>query len=61
MNIQEEFEAWVGNPYILEKKDSPKLWGGDDTLYHSNPYEHPWTVGAYEAWKYFKGGENEPK
>ncbi len=63
MTSQEEFEEWVGSPYMLRKSDSPALWGASKNTvkaWEDNPYEHPHTRGAYEAWKYLKGKANEP-
>ena len=57
-----EFEEWIDNPHLLSKRDSPKLWHGSKeeiAKHESNPYEHPYTAGAYEAWKYLKSSERK--
>ena len=41
--MREEFEKWVNNPHMLNRYDEPLS---------SREYEHPWTRGAWEAWKY---------
>lgn len=53
-----DFEDFIGNPFQLTLRDCPLQWGATlqsieykDWL--DNPYEQPYTRGAYEAWKYF--------
>ena len=54
----EEFEEWIkriGNPYLLSKRANPAVWGANKEQiqqWKDNPYEHPYTRGAYEAWKF---------
>lgn len=36
------FESWVNNPHMIDKSSDPYCLGD---------YTHPWTVGAWEAWK----------
>lgn len=62
MSIYKEFEEWINNPHLLSKRDSPKLWRGSKeeiAKHESNPYDHPYTAGAYEAWKYLKSSERK--
>lgn len=42
---REQFEAWVGNPYMLDKHSDPECFG---------EYEEAWARGAWEAWKYLR-------
>lgn len=47
---QEEFEKWINNPHMLGKTSNPAQWGGkksDVKAWENNPYEHPYTRGAY--------------
>jgi len=57
------FEEWVtktnGSGLLLNKEDSPKLWGGDSTEWERNPYEHPWTRGALDGWNAAVKAERE--
>jgi hypothetical protein len=39
---REKFEAWVRNPYMLNRVTEPG---------YEHEYEHPWTAGAWAAWK----------
>ncbi len=39
--IREEFERWVDNPHMLNRRTEPG---------YTNEYEHPWTSGAWAAW-----------
>lgn len=56
--LRQAFEKWMknlGEEYMLTKHDHPSLWGGSADaveIWEANPYSHPWTVGAYEAWKF---------
>lgn len=36
------FEQWVKNPHMLSRRTDPG---------HVDEYEHPWTCGAWSAWK----------
>lgn len=48
---QEEFERWIGNPFMLNKLNCPAAWKGtkdEIAAWEHNPYEHPYTRGAYE-------------
>ena len=59
---REEFESWVNNPCMTDESDSPESWGGTKATvekWELSPYEHPWTAGAWEAWKYFNGLPSE--
>lgn len=52
--VRAEFEAWVGIPTMLNRRESPALWGGtaeEIARHDANPYDHPWTRGAWEAWQ----------
>ena len=56
--MQVNFEQWVitnkGETFLSEN-DHPSLWkGSDDEIeaWNACPYSHPWTAGAYEAWKF---------
>lgn len=52
--MRAEFEAWVGIPTMLNRRESPALWGGtaeEIARHDANPYDHPWTRGAWEAWQ----------
>lgn len=40
--LRAEFETWVRNPHMLKKSSDPG---------YQEDYEHPWTAGAWEAWK----------
>lgn len=40
--LRDEFEAWVKNPHMLNRSTEPG---------YTDEYAHPWTVGAWEAWK----------
>lgn len=40
--LRDDFEAWVGNPHMLDRKTAPG---------YADEYEHPWTSGAWAAWK----------
>lgn len=40
--IQEAFEGWVNNSHMVNKSTEPG---------HVGDYTHPWTAGAWEAWK----------
>lgn len=60
MNIEkmrEGFEAWVKrekNAFFLGRTDSPACWHGseeDIEIWAYNPYDHPWTRGAWDGWK----------
>jgi len=42
MTEQENFEAWVKNPHMLDKSTSPDDCG---------KYTHPWTIGAWKGWQ----------
>ncbi len=49
-----QFEAWINNPHMLNHREHPVMWGApeDDCQRHeANPYSHPYTKGAWEAWK----------
>ncbi len=54
MTNREKFETWVRNTMgqtFLNHEDSPALWGGDTTEHDDNPYEHPWTRGAWDGYR----------
>jgi len=40
--LRDDFEAWVKNPHMLNRKTEPG---------YTDEYEHPWTSGAWAAWK----------
>lgn len=40
--LRDDFEAWVRNPHILNRKTEPG---------YTDDYEHPWARGAWAAWK----------
>lgn len=47
---QEEFERWINNPFMLKKLEHPAAWRGSKEQiadWEANPYEHPYTRGAY--------------
>ena len=52
------FEKWVlenKGEFMLSENEHPLLWKGSDDqieVWNANPYNHPWTAGAYEAWKH---------
>lgn len=58
---QEEFEKWIGNPYMLDKRVNPALYLNSKKLsdweekeiqdWERNPYDHPYTRGAYDMLK----------
>lgn len=41
---KKEFEDFVDNPYMLSTRNEPGFY---------NDYSHPWTCGAFEAYKKF--------
>ena len=41
-NFCASFEAWVKNPHMLNRRTEPG---------YADEYEHPWTSGAWAAWK----------
>lgn len=48
---QEEFEQWINNAHMTSKKVNPAAWGAskeDVAEWKRNPYEHPYTAGAYD-------------
>lgn len=55
--MREEFEAWVKrekNQFFLGRRDNPQFWHGSDeeiSDWKSNPYDHPWTAGAWDGWQ----------
>lgn len=59
-----DFEAWVkslpGHSMMLGLEDNPRRWRGDTTAYDANPYQHPWTNGAFEAWKFLNAPKEPP-
>jgi hypothetical protein len=59
LQISKEFETWVNNPFMLDYTDRPDSWckcsKKDLDAWKLRPYEHPWTVGAWEVWKKFNG------
>ena len=40
--LRDDFEAWVNNPHKLARSTEPG---------YTDEYEHPWTAGAWAAWK----------
>ncbi|ANH50857.1 hypothetical protein BOX16_gp23 [Salmonella phage 64795_sal3] len=58
---QEEFEKWIGNPYMLDKRVNPALYLNSKKLsewekkeiqdWERNHYDHPYTRGAYDMLK----------
>jgi len=56
-----DFEQFIINTksvFFLNNKDHPSLWHGSKESieeWEANPYNHPYTRGAYDAWKYLKG------
>lgn len=40
--LRDDFEAWVKNPHMLGRKTEPG---------YTDDYAHPWTDGAWSAWK----------
>jgi hypothetical protein len=49
-----QFEAWINNPHMLDHRRHPATWGApaeDCQRHEANPYSHPYTKGAWEAWK----------
>jgi hypothetical protein len=40
--LRDEFEVWVNNSHMLNRRTEPG---------YTDEYEHPWTKGAWEAWK----------
>ena len=40
--LRDTFEAWVDNPHMLDMRTEPG---------YTDEYEHPWTAGAWAAWK----------
>jgi len=40
--LRDDFEAWVNNPHKLARRTEPG---------YTDEYEHPWTAGAWAAWK----------
>ncbi len=54
MTAREKFEAWLTLTHgksFLNHAESPALWGGDATKHDVNPFEHPWTRGAWEGYQ----------
>lgn len=55
LTSEEAFEKWVTNPHMLQKSTHPKVWRGSAYSiqeWEENPYETPWTRGAWKAWKH---------
>ena len=40
--LRDDFEAWVNNPHKLARRTEPG---------YTDEYEHPWTAGAWAAWR----------
>lgn len=54
----DEFEKWIGNPFLLNKTQNPEVWGATKEQvmqWRQNPWEHPYTRGAWDAWKHLRG------
>lgn len=59
------FEAWVNDDFMTDKCENPASWFAcsrkEEDAWQLAPYEHPWTVGAWEAWKKFKDLPRSPE
>ena len=57
--VRTEFEAWVDNEFMADTHERPDSWKKatqkEMDKWFLNPYEHPWTAGAWEVWKKFNG------
>jgi hypothetical protein len=57
--VRKEFEAWVGNEFMTDLSERPDSWcrcsKKEIDEWELAPYDHPWTNGAWEAWKKFNG------
>ena len=47
---REAFEKWINNPLMLNRREEPGYY---------DQYEHPYTAGAWAAWKH-KTKESAP-